>query len=516
VSAGPPNVLLLLSDEHSFRCLGHADAETREPVRTPTLDRLAETGTSFQQAYCQVPLCTPSRISLLTGRHAARCGAWDNRSVLAADLPTLPGAFAAAGYTTCLVGKMHLGGDRQFCGFQHRPYGDLTGAAGHQADPPAKEHRHPDPMTGRVLDAGVTGIPESLLQEQVVARETIAFLREQRHADPDRPWLLCASFSRPHFPLTAPRRHFERYWPDGVTPPRVTGPGDAAGHPAIAGMTRRFQLDEIDADATLRGRAAYFACVDYLDEVLGDLLSILERDGLLENTIVVYTSDHGELAGEHGLWWKQSWHEASTRVPLLVQTPGQRSAGAPAQRVSSPVALADLFPTLCAFAEVPAPAGLDGTDLSAAVTGGAEPSRGPVISDKLLPSFGAGTEFRMVRDGDYKYVGFRDAPELLFDLRQDPLEQRNLALEDEGRHHDALVRLRALVEESIDFEAAAAARASDEAARSAATGFARGTGNVFVLPDGRLIDADTTLYHPTVLAEDAASVFADWPQNGRT
>jgi choline-sulfatase len=506
-----PNILFLLSDEHSFRCFSRLDpAREGEPVRTPAFDSLAASATVFEQTYCQVPLCTPSRICLLTGRETHRCGAWDNQSVLKPGIPTLPGAFAEAGYETCLIGKMHLGGDRQFCGFQHRPYGDLTGKAGHQADPLSSERRHLDNMRGRTANAGITEIPESLLQEQDVAGETISFLREHRHARPDRPWFLCASFSRPHFPLTAPRRHFERYWPEGVTPPKVGREGDTTEHPMTVGMAKHFKTEAIGVEETMRARAAYFACVDYLDEVIGDLLATLERDGLLENTIVVYTSDHGELAGEHGLWWKQSWHEASARVPWFIQLPEQRAGRSSPGSITAPVSLADLFPTLCGLAGVSAPDDLDGADLSKSVHSGTEPDRGPVFSDKLLPNWGAGTEFRMVREGRYKYVGFRDAPELLFDLDADPLEQKNLAAGNE--ESEALIHLRRTVARTMDFDAAEAERLRDkEESEEYLLKIPRGTGNAYLLPDGRLISAETTLYHPEVLAEDPSEAFADQP-----
>ena len=215
-----PNILFLLSDEHSYRFFSHLDPSGEgEPVQTPTLDRLASQATVFDQSYCQVALCTPSRICLLTGRSPMTSGGWDNNLMINPDVATLPQSFADAGYATCLVGKMHLGGNRQFAGFQHRPYGDLTGRTGHQWEPLLDDDRQSLRM--RTVKVGVTEIPESKLQEQVVARESIAYLREQQHANPEQPWFLCASFSRPHFPLTAPRRYFERYWPQGVTPPKV-------------------------------------------------------------------------------------------------------------------------------------------------------------------------------------------------------------------------------------------------------------------------------------------------------
>lgn len=477
-----PNILFLLSDEHSFRFLEHRSRrEGGEPVLTPHLSRLAKHATEYTDAYCAMPLCTPSRMCLLAGREVRHCGAWTNDSVLRPEIPTLPGTLAQAGYATCLVGKMHLGGNLQFAGFQHRPYGDLTGKTGHQWEPLAGGEK--DEMRWRTAKAGLTEIPEGMLQEQVVATESVAWVREHVAAHPKQPWFLCASFSRPHFPLTAPRRHFEYYRRRGVPPPFVTATGDAYPHPMSVAMRAGFRSEDISPDECQRARAAYFACVTYLDEVIGDLLRRME--GLLENTIIVYTSDHGELAGEHGVWWKNGWQEASVRVPLLVALPKQR------RRVCrTPVSLLDLFPTLCLSAGFKPPAGLDGVELGRAR---------PVVCDALTPRWGPGTEFRMVRQGRYKHVRFRNAPPLCFDVEKDPGEQHNL-----GRQ----------VEDGMDFEAAHRERTVRDAGLRAqyrldAPG---STGNLYLTPHGKLINADDPLYRPTVISDHPSTLFPDWPK----
>lgn len=504
-----PNILFLLSDEHSFRFMGHAPGG--EPVETPTFDRLAATGMVFTDAYCQMPLCTPSRISLLTGRAVRGCGAWQNDSVLRPELPTLPGTLAAHGYETCLVGKMHLGGSVQFAGFRHRPYGDLTGRCGHQREMRQESAR--SSMRMRTLGAGVTEIPESLLQEEIVAQETLAFLREHQHAHPDQPWFLCASFSRPHFPLTAPRRWIERYPADRIPEPRVPATGDAYDHPMSVGMRKGFRTDEIDYEEMMRARAAYFACVSFLDEIVGDLLLRLEAAGLLENTVIIYSTDHGEMAGEHGTWWKNGWYEACTRVPFIFSTPEQRRGEAPAHVIRTPVGLVDLFPTCCGLAGVPAPAGLDGIDLSAALRG-AEPPERPIVCDNLIPRWGEGTEFRSIRWRQYKYVRFRNAPPLCFDLEADPGEQRNLLQRGAtGDAADAIAFLREYAEESIDFDAAEEERTVRDGGlrEQYPLTIPRSTGNQYLLPSGGLLDADAVLYNPPLLTEAAAAAFADYP-----
>lgn len=513
-----PNVLFLLSDEHAFRYLSCLDPERGgEPVHTPTLDELAGTGAYFENAYCQMPLCTPSRMCLLTGRDQQNCGAWDNGAVLPPDVPTIPGHLAeVAGYETCLIGKMHFGGSRQFNGFRHRPYGDIAGGlwlCGHQADPLVDAVRGDAPGPAPFYQtSGVTSIPESALQEQVVVRESIAFLREHQHRAPDQPWFLCASFSRPHSPFTAPARHFERYWPEGVTEPKVGTTGDTADHPLTEACRKKFGFDRMTHEETMRTRAAYFACVDYLDEILGDFLRCLDDAGFGDNTIVVYTSDHGELAGEHGLWFKTVWHEASVRVPLVVRLPEHRAGVVPARTMRTPVGLGDLFPTLCGLIGVPAPAGLDGTDLSNAIRRSAEPDRAPVLSQSLIRRYDDRTRWRMVRQGRYKYVMFAGAPDLLFDLETDPGEQTNLVARPE--YADVLGTLRELARAGSDdvfADAETKRRAGRELVQTYANKVEPRTGNQLLLPDGRLVEADTALYEPVVLTDNPSEAFDDWP-----
>jgi choline-sulfatase len=487
-----PNVLFLMSDQHSFQFV----SDRFDGVQTPTLDGLRGSGTVFESAYCPVPLCTPSRMCTLSGREAQRCGAWENWLRLDPDLPTLPDAFGDAGYDTCLEGKMHLGGDHQFVGFDDRPYGDLTGMTGHQSDPPEPYWAKDDRAINYTY--GETGIPESLLQERNIIEESIAWLRE--HDRSGDPWLLCASFSRPHGPNTAPERHLDRYPPEEVVPPE-TWPGGEIDHPAVEAAD--------DREAMLASRAAYFACVDFLDEALGDFLALADRAGLLENTVVVYVSDHGDMAGEHGRGGKGIWYEDSARVPMVVQTPAQRRGDADAHTVETPVSLLDLYPTLCSLAGIETPSGLDGHDLSAAVETGAEPDRGPVVTDYLTPSFG-GKEYRMVREGDYKFVHYRDEeyPDILIDLESDPRETTNLAPDADGEDREALQRFREYVADTIDFDVCEAIRHRDEeelpdhALPVGGTEFI----NAYHLPDGRVVDADAPLYRPHVIADDGDRV----------
>lgn len=427
------------------------------------------------------------------------------------------------GYETCLVGKMHFNGDRQFNGFQHRPYGDLTGHGiqqpGHQPDPihhddlDVQPRRQAIERGTRIPNAGVTQIPESLLQEQVVVRESIGWLREHR-ARRNRPWFLTVSFSRSHFPLTAPRRHFSRYWDleadeptDRLTSPPVDTENEFE-HPWVERQQQRYE--QFTDTELKRARAGYFACVDFLDEVIGELLRTLEAEGFLDNTIITYTSDHGDMAGEHGLWWKSTFHEGSTRVPWFVQLPAHRSGDRDPGVIETPVSLIGVFPILCGLTSLDAPASVEGEDLSDAVRTGTEPDRGPVVCDNI-------GLYRLVCDGRYKYVRFQDYPELLFDLEADPHETQNLLSGAIERDVEPLDRLRTFVDETIDFEAVKERQQETQIeAEHRALPIPPGTGNAYLMPDGRLIDAGTPLYKPDVLADAPDSVFLDWPAEDDT
>jgi choline-sulfatase len=362
-------------------------------------------------------------------------------------------------------------------------------------------------MRSRTVDAGLSEVPEAYLQENVVAKTAVAWAREQEHGSPDQPWLLYTSFSRPHFPLTAPRRHLDRYYPEGVSDPRVLRSGDSAHHPMTEGMVKGFQTEEIEPEEGKKARAAYFACVDFLDEMLGDFLATMDHGGLLENTVIIYVSDHGEMAGEHGLWWKNTWHESSSRVPLIISTPDHRAGRQGASEFTQPTSLADLFPTLCDLADVPVPEGLDGTSLAPALAGDPTPGiqdRIGVITEVLTPRWGKGTEFRMIRSKRYKYITFRDCDDLAFDLESDPDEQVNINVDP--KFHDDLAPLRAAVQEGFSFDDAGRMREEqdDELKKKYPAKFKPVTPNQIQLGDGRLVEADTPLYLPDVLSDDLA------------
>ncbi|MXY99607.1 sulfatase-like hydrolase/transferase [Candidatus Poribacteria bacterium] len=484
--AQKPNILFLMSDEHSPHAIG---CEGNPIVQTPNLDQLAASGTYFESAYCQVPLCTPSRMCMLTGKHAHRCSAWNNGSILFPEHLTMPAHFAQHGYATALVGKMHFGGKEQHNGFQSRPYGDLRGNAGHQTDP----LNPPSRIRGRTRLAGVTEIPSSLLQERVINGETLEYLRSQPE---DQPWFLLASYSRPHFPLTAPKRLLDKYWPDNVDMPNIPPGHLEQTHRFAKGLRDNFNTQDIPPEETRKARAAYYACCEFLDETLGDLLTLLERDGFLDNTIIVYTTDHGEMAGEHGQWWKSSYYEAAARVPLIVWDKQiQQSHGA---RVTAPVELNDLFPTLCTRAGIPIPEDLDGADLTNLMSGDTDDWRNTAITEYWAPQTTG--PMRMLRTPRYKYVAFPEDESILFDLETDPDEFESLSGQEE--HKELEASLHEQLMDGFSWESVAEQMAADKVrSQDFKAPWGSGTPNQYTLPDGRIVDAETCLYSPSLRDE---------------
>lgn len=527
-----PNILLILSDEHSFRFQGHVPAsEGGEEVATPTLDALAAQGTVFTDAYCAAPLCVPSRIALLTGKEAQLSGACDNGSYLDPALDTFPKALARAGYATCLVGKMHFKGSNQFHGYGHRPYGDLCGYGSHQyehaiplrpgdlklGDGPGELPQDPANAMGaamevRTAEAGLSKIPESQCVDSIIASETLAYLREHRASKPGQPWMLTASFVRPHFPLTCPERFLRAFPPDTISEPKVSASGASYDHPVSAAIRDKFKVARIDHGEMMKARATYFANVAYLDEILGDLLDRLSASGLLENTIIIYASDHGEMAGEHGTWWKSGWYEACTRVPLIVSTPAQRAQQQTAVRISTPASLLDLAPTITALAQADHVGG-SGCDLSGVIIGDADAPERSVICDHLNNRWGHGTAFRAIRRGPYKLVRFHDAPPLFFNLADDPDEQKNLFEVASGAARAFRDQLMAELEESLDFSKALEQQDKRQTVLRQKYPLisARYLPNQYQLRSGRVIEADQTLYFQGLVTDEPSAFFSDYP-----
>ncbi len=417
-----PNILFFLSDQHAHKFCSWSGSS---PADTPTLQRLAKEGVVFSNAYCQNPLCVPSRSSLLTGRYSKDLGIYENRHILEANSTTLPRVLGQAGYRTCLIGKAHFNGD-QFHGYQQRPYGDLYGQA-HQPEYIRDETCTDASGLGDLLgNAGATEIPLPLTQTEICVSEAAKWLQGHVDTNPDQPFFLSVNFDKPHFPMRAPRHLFEKYAGRVRLPEYSEHYLDEEAVPfvrkavEINGRSHRHQGDRAIA---LQALAAYCACVEWIDDAMGRILQVLDYLGLAGDTLVMYTSDHGEMAGEKGAWQKTLFFDASAKVPLVIKWPERFRTGL---RADDPVGLVDLFPTLCRVAGIRTPDSCAGVDLTPILAEGRPLARQAIFSESSAlkhPEYSG----CMIRTPKYKYCFYLDGHNELYDMENDPGEWHNLS-----------------------------------------------------------------------------------------
>ena len=415
-----PNVLILMSDEHAPQFSG---VYGHPLVKTPHLDRLAAEGVVFENAYCNSPLCSPSRMSFMTGRYVHKIGAWDNSTSLSSDEPTWAHRLRSIGYDVVLSGKQHFVGPDQLHGFQTQLARDLHAEVAHElylwsdgtptAASPWKHMERIGP--GSTLEIEV--------DDQVEAA-SLAYIR-----DPDRrqtPWVLNASFIAPHFPFVVPQEYWEMYPLESIDLPRTQAGSIDDQHPVIERMRRMFGLIDFPEETVRAARAAYYALITWLDSKVGRLLAALDETDQRENTIVIYVSDHGEMAGEHGMWRKSNFREHSARIPMQIAWPGHLPAG---RRVPEVVSLVDMVATLLDLTAAPVDSSLDGDSLVPLMLGDAGSSwKNEAFSEYL--AHGVARPMAMLRQGRYKLNYSLDDPVELFDLESDPDEQHDLACDD--------------------------------------------------------------------------------------
>jgi len=432
MSGRPPNILLVMVDQLAASWLpayGHG------VVQAPSFTALAREGVVFGAAYCASPLCAPSRAALLTGRLPSRTRVYDNAAEMRASLPTVTHALRSAGYATALAGKMHFVGPDQLHGFEERLTPDVY-PAGMDWTPdwraPLGERLPWYHTMDSVLHPGVSTASMQVDYDDEVCFHAVRALYDHARARPRDPFFLVASFTSPHDPWELPPRWWDRYDRAEIALPAVPSIPLEEADPHSARLRAMCGTDAaaLDDEQIRRARHAYFAAISYVDDRIGTVLRALTDSGLADDTVVVFTADHGEMLGERGLWFKMAFFEDSARVPLVVRAPeALASAGT---RVAAPVSLLDLAPTLLDLAGVPgdaeARAGLDGVTVAPLLRAGAAARPEPVVAEYLAE--GVTAPMVMVRDGALKYVRCPGDPDQLFDLDADPRELRNLAGDD--------------------------------------------------------------------------------------
>ena len=441
----PKNVLLLMSDQHK----PHAMRIDGDPVaRTPNLDALCRSAARFDSAYCSNPVCVPSRASLLTGLYTHNHGAYNNSVPWPFARKTLAHHFDRAGYMTGLIGKMHFV-DPQTHGFEYRlDFNDWWQYLGPKTKLYAEELAHAnsgsgmpqindlwadagdpwngvrekDDRQGSVAVGRASKMAEQDQFESFVARESIRFLKNHGK----EPFFLVSSFLKPHDPFMPSQRFASMFRAEDMKLPDTWGKVDLSKVPKEirASIERNGPTPELHSAEQARRRIAlYYGNLAQMDDCLGRVLNALRELDLEKDTIILYTADHGEMLGEHGLWQKFVFYEPSVGVPLIVRAPGVTRSGA---RSKTPVSLVDALPTLLELCELPPPSGLDGASFTPDLRDPAKTRDTTVFAEYNLRNPRAKY---MIRRGDFKYNYYVHDMAELYNLREDPREMRNLALE---------------------------------------------------------------------------------------
>lgn len=407
-----PDILIFLSDQHDGRIMGCAGHTV---IHTPHMDALAADGTIFEQAYTPCPLCVPARMSMLTGRLPIHTGVYTNHGSIHPEMPTFLHSLALVGYETVLCGRMHFEGSDQRHGFTRRIAWDITPTA----IGAFKDHREEmGAVAPTMTEAGCIhviggGNSMTLEYDRYVVRAALEYLSKPH----EKPQCIVVGTYGPHFPYVAPEELYEKYLPLAQLPPTLNIPVSTPDSK---------RMRDTNPQIVKGVQAAYWGMIEFEDECLGKVRAAWnqyikdnERDG-----IFIYTSDHGDHAGDRGFYGKQSLLEAAVRIPMIVAGCSIRAG----QRLGSPVSLLDLCPTLCELANaVPLP-GQDGISLVGELTEGLEHPDRSVIAEWINLPYMKGTDYgRMIRQGKWKLISYSKYPneEQLTLPEEDPWELHN-------------------------------------------------------------------------------------------
>ena len=422
-----PNILILMVDQLNGTLFPDGPAEF---LHAPNLAALAARSARFANTYTASPLCAPARASFMSGQLPSRTRVYDNAAEFASDIPTYAHHLRRAGYQTALSGKMHFVGPDQLHGYEERLTTDIYPADFGWTPDYARPGERIDwwyHNLGSVMGAGVAEITNQLEYDDEVAYHATRKLYDLARGQDARPWCLTVSFTHPHDPYVARKAHWDLYEDCAELDPAVAPiPFDGQdAHSQRLMLASDHANYPISGEDVRRSRRAYFANISYIDEKIGEILDVLKRTRQEDDTIVVFLSDHGDMLGERGMWFKMSFFEGSARVPLMIAAPGPRFDLAPG-RIDTPASTLDVTPTLAELAGVDlgdVSPWTDGESLVGVAAGKAK--RGAVPMEYAAE--GSVAPMVALRDGRFKLALCEaDAP-LLFDLEADPRELNNLA-----------------------------------------------------------------------------------------
>jgi choline-sulfatase len=435
-----PNILVIMSDEHNASVLG---CYGNPVVRTPHLDGLAARGVVFENCYCASPLCVPSRLAFTAGKYVSHVGAWNNNCRLPADSPSLPRLLNAAGYESLLCGKMHYDKDFRY-GFtdlgRSMNNASMTGV-GNRREPGAVA---PRPGLSRRYEDFHTGENSTNLKhDREVTAQVLNFLAERQAKE--KPFFLLAGYICPHFPLIVPEKYWAHY--QDKVPMPVIPEGFLDSLPLNYQHLRvGFHVENVPPEMVKKGRELYYGLTEWTDEEIGKVLEGLALSAAASNTVVIYTADHGENLGEHGLWWKNAVYDQAARVPLIVSWPARWPGG---QRRTGACSLLDVVQTIAQVGGTTAPADWNGDSLVPWLEHANYGWKDRAVTEYYAHNIASG--YAMIRSGQYKYVyhtaadAQHPAQRELYDFKTDPGEFHNLAARPEeqaliGKLHAALLK----------------------------------------------------------------------------
>ena len=446
-----PNILFIESDQHNPTVMGCSGDAV---VSTPNLDALAARGVIFENSYCASPICVPSRASMLTGQHPYQNEVWTNSQFLHSGIPTFAHSLGAGGYQPVQIGRMHFNGPDQLHGFTQRFVGD------HGPNHLGKDNVDHGALHGTAGPARVSlelsghGLNSYQVHDEEVASRTVSFLNEYANNDLDEPFALAIGFMLPHQPFVATKDDYEQYR-GKVPPPKHQRKFEDETHPYLKWWKTNTGLEDVTEEEIDRCRTAYYALVTRLDTLLGDIFDTLKRHDLLENTLIIYTADHGEQIGEKGLWWKQTFYEDSVKVPAIVSWPAQLPQGVRVDRVTSQL---DLNATMLAASGSPALPSSEGRSLLPLMSDPASKDWHDIAFSEYCtepgdPAHSDGENIwqnRMVREGAWKLNYYHQMPSQLFNLADDPDELNDLI--EAPEHAEIAERLTKIVLDNWDPE----------------------------------------------------------------
>ncbi|GLP88031.1 choline-sulfatase [Tritonibacter mobilis] len=441
-----PNILIFMVDQLNGTLFPDGPADW---LHAPNMKALAARSTRFQNCYTASPLCAPGRASFMSGQLPSATGVYDNAAEFASSIPTYAHHLRRAGYYTCLSGKMHFVGPDQLHGFEERLTTDIY--------PPdfgwTPDYRKPGERIdwwyhnmGSVTGAGVAEISNQMEFDDEVAFHATQKIYDLARGKDDRPWCLTVSFTHPHDPYVTRKKYWDLYEDCDHLMPEVGDLGYDNQDPHSkrifdANDWRNFDITDEDIR---RSRRAYFGNISYLDDKIGEVMEALRGTRQDKDTIILFVSDHGDMLGERGLWFKMSFYEGSSRVPMMISAPHMAPG-----LVTDPVSNIDVCPTLCDLAGVSMEEVMPWTAGESLVSLG----QGETRTTPVAMEYAAEASYApmvSLRSGQYKLNLCTLDPDQLFDLEADPHERINLA--DDPRHAEAYAELKAIAAERWNLE----------------------------------------------------------------